>query len=255
MEGNGRPPPRPSSPHWISATFTTTIFGRQPQDLVIQDDTERLRQAWLTSSHYTPVLVSCLPDICTLVWVHRYRLCQVTDGSWPTPPQSPERALKDAEDGISRLLLAAASSDSGGQEQDECDRSFRDFLADVAHRLRLRGCHLIVALILLERLRNGRHIGDHPTSLTAKCGAQAYIFCLLLAHKISEDRAYDNKTWAHLTRYSVDDINRMERRMLGLLEHRLFVGEGDLRDAFDRVAERYHLMDQNVPPRRSSRGL
>lgn len=249
MEGKSPPPgPLPGPAHWISASFTTTLFGRQPRHLEIQPDYDWQRNAWLTSSQYTSTLVSCLPEMCTSIWIHQFRL---SEHCWPTPPQSPERTLKEAEDGISRLLLAADES------RQACDKSFHDFLRDTCHRLRLRGSHLVVALIFLERLRHSRQLdSSQTTTLNPKCGAQAYIFCLLLAHKISEDRAYDNKTWAHLTRYTVEDINKMERRLLGLLGHELFVGSGELNSAFDRISDRFQLLDQNMTRgRRYSRGL
>lgn len=229
--------------HWITATFTTTLVRPSASFAVSSmEDREWERQELLVSERCRHFITNSIPDICSCVWVSGQRILQPST-LYLTPPQSPDKAIEDVEKGMSRLFILSNVASTDDVTADTKPNSLCDYITDIVARLHLRGSHLIVAVILLERLRHCHSLlesgSNSAATFTTKCSLQAFIFCLLMAHKLCEDRAYDNRTWAHLTRYSVSDINRMERRLLCLIEHRMYVEGKELEAVFDVLDNKY----------------
>ena len=210
------------------------------------------RNQLLLSEQHRHIILNDIADICWQVW------CKEARSGLPTPPTTPthdkDLALEHTERCIEEMHL-------DGKTDDVSPQTLASFLTSVCARLRLKGTHLIVAMIFLERLRRNETLTDGCTR-NGKCGGQAYVFCLMLAHKLCEDRAYDNKTWSHLTKYSVEQVNQMERKILILLDHRLLISEEDLVSTFDSLDQQFQwtvTLRQSICPgyqrRRSSRAI
>ncbi|ORX91809.1 hypothetical protein K493DRAFT_190934, partial [Basidiobolus meristosporus CBS 931.73] len=83
----------------------------------------------------------------------------------------------------------------------------------------------LTALLYLIRLKELR-----PTCKGGYgSGHRLFLASLVLANKYLQDGAYHNKTWYKVIEgvYSLNEINQMERELLGLLGYKLCVTKAD----------------------------
>jgi hypothetical protein len=118
---------------------------------------------------------------------------------------------------------------------------FREFIEQTCFKLQLHGSHLLVGLIFYERFAK--------RAATGQCYKQAYVFCLMLAHKLLEDRTFDAKVWSREAKMTLDKINRMERYMLDAIGYDLFVSEQEIYTLFDTLDARFGWRQRITPAR------
>ena len=110
----------------------------------------------------------------------------------------------------------------------------RNFIRRVLRRGDISYVTLLLAVLYLQRLRDVRRrwpregfslvAGDHS-------GCAEFLTALMLADKYLYDTAFANQFWAGANgRYTLEDLNGFERRLLDWLEYDLFVSDAAFRD-------------------------
>ncbi|KAI9204490.1 uncharacterized protein BJ171DRAFT_619748, partial [Polychytrium aggregatum] len=78
---------------------------------------------------------------------------------------------------------------------------------------------IVISLVLLERL-----IESQRFILQFGCEYKMFIGCLVIAHKLHDDRAWGNKAWSGFSGLDARKISDKERQFLAVLQYQLFVG-------------------------------
>ena len=96
-----------------------------------------------------------------------------------------------------------------------------DLLRNIMKRTKISIMTIVVALLLLKRLKN-----LHPSSRGTRTSVYRLVFSsVLVASKIMYDDTYDNRAWStvSLGLFTLSDVNLMERDILYFLDYRMFV--------------------------------
>ncbi|KAJ3550476.1 hypothetical protein NMY22_g447 [Coprinellus aureogranulatus] len=121
------------------------------------------------------------------------------------------------------------------------------FIAYVIYRTKLHESVAVVALLLLQRLKD-----RFPRSRSAE-GHRLFLTAYIIGSKIMHDETYSNKTWGNAVQnmYSAAEIGRMELEFCTRVQWDLTV-TGDMFNAFQSLVERDFCQDRPFYPVYSS---
>ncbi|KAJ3520667.1 hypothetical protein NMY22_g12651 [Coprinellus aureogranulatus] len=117
------------------------------------------------------------------------------------------------------------------------------FIAYVIYRTKLHESIAIVALLLLQRLKD-----RFPRSRSAE-GHRLFLTAYVIASKVMHDETYSNKSWGNAVHnmYSARDIGRMEREFCTRVQWDLTV-TGDMFNTFKSLVEHDFCQDRPFYP-------
>ncbi|RPD52709.1 hypothetical protein L226DRAFT_576744 [Lentinus tigrinus ALCF2SS1-7] len=109
--------------------------------------------------------------------------------------------------------------------------AFSAFVEAVIFKARVSVPTLLVSLTYLQRVQ----VNIPPLAIKHSTPERVFLGALILAHKYANDCILKNKYWAAYTGFECQDIMRIERDFLTLLDYRLSVSETGL-------LEYYHII-------------
>lgn len=205
---SGRPaelvPPSQSREHLTSASNPA-----QRQELMYLY--EKLRH-----SEFRAVLIQSLPRLAVHI---------MDDAVFLNLDSLPFLPIEDSEEGYD-------SDSSWSQHQKTSGRRaagtlLRDFFAALGARSGLTSMAFIIGLFFVHVYRKCCH--SNEANDTIKSSYHLLIIGTMLANKYTEDRPHSNASWARMTGFTVEVINRMESCFLRVIGHRIFVEEADFK--------------------------
>ncbi|KAI8896609.1 hypothetical protein BC833DRAFT_596905 [Globomyces pollinis-pini] len=103
--------------------------------------------------------------------------------------------------------------------------ALQPFLTNIMNRTRINTLTLITAFYYLDRLKQ-----RHPNCKGSPgAGHRLFLAAILIASKYLYDDTFDNCAWATVSSglFELQQVNHMEREMLGFLDYTLFINQHD----------------------------
>jgi len=107
------------------------------------------------------------------------------------------------------------------------------------HRILRMTAQTITLPFIISALRYVERIANSPQGNQVGEGAEVYLFgiALMVAHKSYSDHCYSNKTFSHIFRLPLNDLNSMEFELLASLKFDLVVKPEEYYKWFDQIQE------------------